>query len=554
MTGLRNLFSINPIIVKEIRSRMRGPRAFLTLTLILVLMGATMFGVLQLILVNSSMGGNILSPQIGQALFAVLAFMELFMICAITPAVTAGAISGEKEKQTYDMLLATPLSPTRILWGKLISALSYVFLLIFAGIPLASVVFIFGGVALSDMLRALVVLLGVAVAYGILGLFMSSLFGRTGRATVASFITVIMLMVGPLFVAVLVGALRNSEPPRWILAPSPISALSAALAAGIGTNNSVGSIFYALSGVFNLGVQTVSTTSIPRPLYHYSVPFYVVMTVVLYLLSTRLVRPTRRWRMRWTEWAVGVVTLLGLAGVIAAGFFLTTSRYERAVATGAQNPVTLPAQQVGPFAPAGAAVQKQVVVAQPVDTPTFVPSSTPASPPKVAVMGTSSVNPETPPSGIDDAGQVEIYAAIAGQLFTKDNTYNGGSPGWTILYLVNITDDTVGDPATAKDAAQTIKQPIQAAVADQLIRDLKVKAVWITSNQDAPIDAKTGSVASDHGVIIHFGNPHPQKDGSVQVPASLYFASSGGTGKTYILAKSDGVWKITGTTGAGWTN
>lgn len=558
MSGLKNLFAINPIIVKEIRSRMRGPRAFITLTLILFLLGATMFGVLQLILVNSSMGGNILSPQIGQALFAVLSFMELFMICAITPAVTAGAISGEKEKQTYDMLMATPLSPTHILWGKLISALSYVFLLIFAGIPLASVVFIFGGVSFSDMLRALIVLIGVAVAYGILGLFMSALFGRTGRATVASFITVILLMVGPLFVAVLVGALRNSEPPRWILAPSPVSALSAALAAGMGTGNSVGSIFYALSGVFNIGVQTVSSNSIPRPLYHYSIPFYVVLTIVLYLLSTRLVQPTRRWRLRPVEWAIALVTLLALSGAIAAGFFLTTSRYERAVQVGARNPImTQPAKMFGPMGQGMAVGEAQVAVVTTIAVPVAptqeppAPTPTPVQPVGMLTSGGSS-STATPAATLDEAAQAEIYAVVAQRLFTTDNTFNGGSPGWTILYLVNVTDDSIGDPSTEKSPSQTINPAVQGAVANQLIRALNVKSIWITADKDAPLDAKTGAVASDHGVIIHFGNLHPQKDGSIQVPASLYFSSTGGAGKTYILSLSGGAWQISGSTGPGW--
>ena len=46
-----------------------------------------------------------LSPQVGQMLFAGLVFIELMIISAITPSVTAMAISGEKEKQTYEMLL-----------------------------------------------------------------------------------------------------------------------------------------------------------------------------------------------------------------------------------------------------------------------------------------------------------------------------------------------------------------------------------------------------------------------------------------------------------------
>jgi ABC-type transport system involved in multi-copper enzyme maturation permease subunit len=98
-------------------------------------------------------------------------FIELMIIAAITPSVTAMAISGEKEKQTYEMLLATPLSPSSILWGKLIAAMSYVFLIVFAAIPLASLVFVFGGVAVREMLKALIILIAVALR-SVNGLFL----------------------------------------------------------------------------------------------------------------------------------------------------------------------------------------------------------------------------------------------------------------------------------------------------------------------------------------------------------------------------------------------
>jgi ABC-2 type transport system permease protein len=105
---------VNPIIVKELRSRMRGPRAFITLTVVLLLTGGIMFAILQIVLAASRYS-SVLSPQVGQGMFAALAFLELFMISTITPAVTAGAISGEKEKQTYEMLMATPLSPSHLM-------------------------------------------------------------------------------------------------------------------------------------------------------------------------------------------------------------------------------------------------------------------------------------------------------------------------------------------------------------------------------------------------------------------------------------------------------
>jgi len=526
MKRLKNLFRINPIIVKEIRSRMRGPRAFITLTAILLATGGVMFALLQIILATSRYN-TVLSAQVGQNLFAALAFLELFTISAVTPAITAGAISSEKERQTYEMLMATPLSPASILWGKLISALSYVFLLLFAAVPLASLVFIFGGVAPREMLKALLVLLAVAAAFGVVGLFMSTLFGRTGRATIASFIVVLLMLLGPLFITVLVAALQQGEPPRWILTPSPISALSAALAPATGINTG-NQFFYILSGVFNIGTGSISQTHIPRPLYHYSLPLYALLSLVLYMLATRLVQPTRRWMIKRKELVVGLASLLGLAVLVAAGFLLTADRYERAV------PHQPGFQEAMALAPAVVRAERAVAVK---------PAQAGAAPTATAALA---------PGGdlsLDD--QAEIYAAIARQFYVQDHTFGSQPPDWPILYLISVTDDGVGAPEGARGEPVALDKEIMGGVAGRL-EDLPAKVIWIENRDLAALDSQTGAVENGKGAIITFGNIHQQEDGSVHVPASLYFGSLGAAGKTYVLSFIDGAWQITGITGAEW--
>ena len=159
-----------PIIVKELRSRMRGPRPFITITVMLVLLSGITYGVYWIALTTlSSYSGTPISPQIGQSLFVMLSFLLLMVICILTPAVTAGAISSEREQLTYEMLLSTPLHPAKILWGKLFSSLSYVFLLIFSAIPIASLIFVFGGVTLREMLKSFIILISVTITLGSLG-------------------------------------------------------------------------------------------------------------------------------------------------------------------------------------------------------------------------------------------------------------------------------------------------------------------------------------------------------------------------------------------------
>ena len=80
-----------------------------------------------------------------------------------------------------------------------------------------------------------------------------------------------------------------------------------------------------------LSYTPISSTSIPRPIYHLSLPIYGLISLLLFLLSSRLARPIRRWHLHWTEWLLASVLILGYLGIIGMLYASTTSRYERAV-------------------------------------------------------------------------------------------------------------------------------------------------------------------------------------------------------------------------------
>ena len=64
----------------------------------------------------------------------------------IVPAVTASSISGERERQTLDLMLTTRMSAGQIVGGKLLSALSTLLLLILSSFPAVAMVFVYGGI------------------------------------------------------------------------------------------------------------------------------------------------------------------------------------------------------------------------------------------------------------------------------------------------------------------------------------------------------------------------------------------------------------------------
>jgi ABC-2 type transport system permease protein len=374
----------NPIIVKELRSRMRGARAFVILAGTLLLLAAISYALYRIVLSTSSYSYSPLSPKIGQILFIWLALLELLIVCFLTPAITAGAISGERENLTYEMLLATSLRPASILRGKLISALSYVFMLIFAAIPLFSLVFIFGGVAPRDLLKALIILVAVTVMWGMTSVFFSVWLKRTARATVLSYLAVLLMLLGPIFVYILSGVLRNAEPPRWILIPNPLSALFSAVNPSM-PDDGLSGIFMGLSIFLGGNLSRVDelgfSGGIPRPLYHYALPLYGMLTLVLYLLSVQMVQPVRRWRVRWKELLAALALLLLFIGVVVLAFVTTAHRYEGAGLFSGLTPTPVPRSVNVPLPVIAEGVVVEVDMApvlQPTEVPiAAMPSSTP---------------------------------------------------------------------------------------------------------------------------------------------------------------------------------
>ena len=229
-TGLRRTgVGISAIGVKELRGRMRGRRAFVILSLYLVLLGGFTWMV-ELIMertYSTGFGGNsaFATAAIGQGIFASLLMLETLLVVFLAPMSTVGAISLEREKQTLEMLAATPITSAAIVVGKLVSALVYVWLLIAASIPLTAVVFVFGGVAPEDLVRGYLVLVVTALGFGAFGLFCSSIVKRTQAATAITIFGVLTLSIGTLFAIVFWQALATTTPAfgggAAVAAPAP---------------------------------------------------------------------------------------------------------------------------------------------------------------------------------------------------------------------------------------------------------------------------------------------------------------------------------------------
>lgn len=193
----------NPVLVKEFRTRMRGTRAYWMLlgyTLLLAGVLAMMYFAYETSTAAQAgqLYGNINSQgarDLGRQIYYFVFIAQAIMVALITPAITAGTVSIEREQRSYELLVTTPLRPVDVIRGKLAAAVSFVVLLLTASLPLVSISFLVGGVSPAEIFFSyLLVALG-AFVYGSIGIFWSATLRTTAAATVVTYLTVLSLFI-----------------------------------------------------------------------------------------------------------------------------------------------------------------------------------------------------------------------------------------------------------------------------------------------------------------------------------------------------------------------
>ncbi len=279
------------LLTKELRLRLRRERSVWVIIIYLLVMGLLGFTFLERDSAFSGGYQGYLLSQIGTQLYTLLAFVQLFLIMFIVPAFTSTAINGEKERQTYDLLLCSKLSSFSLLAGKLVAGIASALLLIAASIPLFSLVFFFGGVAPIEVLRALLVFVVTAIVAGTISLFCSTLVRRPPASTAIAYAFCVLWMFTPwvLFLLYIGGGYPGN--PRWLpiiqwlFVWNPITALINTL-----TNNQGGIVLF---GVFSL-----PTPTLPIATWVVYTLISLLITILLFLLGMILVKPNPRGRLR----------------------------------------------------------------------------------------------------------------------------------------------------------------------------------------------------------------------------------------------------------------
>lgn len=196
----------NPVLLKEMRVRMRGGRAYWLMAAYVATLGAFFVIMYFSTLAWHRMMNNTVNPrfaqELGRSFYVAMSIVQTVLGVLIAPALTSGALTIEREQRSFDLLAISLMRPRSIVFGKLVSALSFIMLLVFASAPLVSVCFMLGGVDLREFGAAYAVIIGSAFFFGIIGLFCSSLTQRTTTATMLAYGIAFFFAAGTAILAV----------------------------------------------------------------------------------------------------------------------------------------------------------------------------------------------------------------------------------------------------------------------------------------------------------------------------------------------------------------
>ncbi len=181
----------NPVLQRELLVNLRTNRAFLLLAVYQLLLAA----VVLLAWPSDERLDLTTNPRSAQKLVNLFFLGQYVIASLMAPSFAAGAITGEKERHTYEMLLASPLRPGAIVLGKMVASLTHLGMLIVASLPIIVLCLPLGGVSVYEVLAAYLGLIVSVILFGAVGVVCSSYFSRTSSSLVVSYLIILPLVI-----------------------------------------------------------------------------------------------------------------------------------------------------------------------------------------------------------------------------------------------------------------------------------------------------------------------------------------------------------------------
>jgi len=213
-------FFENPVLQNELVANLRMTRSFVLLAVYVGLLGLLVYAAWP-----EDQRLDMVQSEKAKPLVDLLFLGQYLLVSLLTPSFAAGAITGEKERKSYEMLMASPIRPGAIVLGKLAASLTPLLQLMIGSLPIVMLCLPLGGVHPTEVLAAYLAMIFSVGLFAMLSLWCSSIFVRTSASLVVSYLLILPLAL----VGVLIwGAMEQLGQARLLVTVTvvPIACLS----------------------------------------------------------------------------------------------------------------------------------------------------------------------------------------------------------------------------------------------------------------------------------------------------------------------------------------
>ena len=178
----------NPVLQRELVTNLRMTKGFVLLAAYVALLGLLVFAAWP-----DSQRVDMAQSEQAKPLVQLFFLGQYLLMSLMAPSFAAGAITGEKERESYEMLMASPLQPGAIVLGKLAASLTPLAQLMICSLPIVMLCLPLGGVHPSEVVAAYVAMMFSISLFGMVSLWCSSHFTRTSASLVVSYLLILPL-------------------------------------------------------------------------------------------------------------------------------------------------------------------------------------------------------------------------------------------------------------------------------------------------------------------------------------------------------------------------
>jgi len=247
----------NPVILREVVTHLRNPG---TLWQLGVFMLASSIVICVFWTITLEQMQHSIATNFTREMFMVLNLFFGSFILLLVPLQSAAAINLEKERDSWDLLISTNISLGSIVFGKLVSSLTYIWLIAISLLPMYAILIPLGGIAPKEILFVFAMMTEGSLLVAVLGLTCSIYCKRVISSITATYMIGVGFFFGSfLFSLYLRQELRLEFLSSWLMASNPVFPYVHFFdgSTPFGTSDFVGRHPYAAHGMMYIGMMAL---------------------------------------------------------------------------------------------------------------------------------------------------------------------------------------------------------------------------------------------------------------------------------------------------------